>query len=113
MLIFNLSDTTCKLSIGTATGAKPFAEEPWPLQRHECEQLSGVPWEQTLSHGQKSIHERISFPLSVALVGIPLLGMELHASGQVQSSMEETRNTIRLSLEPDNVMFHFGNKKHS
>lgn len=55
----------------------------------------------------------ISFPLSVALVGILLLGMELHTTGQVHSSLEETRNTIRLSLEPDIVMLHFGNKKRS
>lgn len=55
----------------------------------------------------------ISFPLSVALVGIPLLGMELHGTGQVHSRLKETRNTICLSLEPDIVMFHFGNKKHS
>lgn len=57
--------------------------------------------------------EEISFPLSVELVGILLLGMELHGIRQVHSSLEEIRNTIRLSLEPDIVMFHFGNKKHS
>lgn len=53
----------------------------------------------------------ISFPPSVALVGILLLGIELHSIGQVHSCLEETRNIICLSFEPDIVMFLFGNKK--